>query len=209
VTYGDLQSNVVALLNRRDCSSALTTMFIQQAIQKIQRSLRVPAMEKSIVATVGSLFTDGLQVPGDLLQLIAITDEDCGLELKRGTLPQALALQKNAAPTGRPQLFTRRGAKFLIAPIPAQGKNIRMDYYAQFKPLVNLADTNVLTDIAPDLLLQGALVFACTHFNDKRKDGFTADYNATIDDINMQAARDELTGNAQIAPALHFDDEDY
>lgn len=208
MTYGDLQSNVVALLNRRDCSTALVTMFLQQATQKIQRSLRVPAMEKSIVATVGSLFTDGLQVPGDLLQLIAITDDDTGLELKRGTLQQALPLQKYDA-SGCPKLFTRRGAKFLIAPLPAQGKSIRMDYYAQFKPLVNTTDTNVLTDIAPDLLMQGALVFACTHFNDKRKDGFTADYNATIDDINMQAARDELTANAQIAPALHFDDEDF
>lgn len=205
--YSELQSNLTALLNRRDLTPALRDLFIQQAFQKIQRTLRVPAMEKSIVATVGSLFTDGLQVPGDLLQFIALTDNDTGLELKRGTLQQVLPRQKEDQ-SGCPKLFTRRGAKFLIAPLPSTGKTLRMDYYAQFKQLVNPTDTNVLTDIAPDLLLQGALVFACTHFNDKRKDGFTSDFNATIDDLNMQANRDELTANAQMAPALHFDDED-
>lgn len=206
MTYGELQSTFTALLNRRDNTSDKTKAFLQASIQKIQRSLRVPAMEKSIQATIGNLFTDGLDVPGDLLQFIALTDVTTGDELVRSTLPEVLHAQINET-TGCSRIFARRGSKFLIGPKPQAGSKLRMDYYAQFAPLVNDGDTNVLTDIASDLIYQGALVFAATHFNDKRKSDFQADYNKTFDDLTEQADRDELTGNACVAPAFRFDED--
>lgn len=206
MNYSDLQSNFTALLNRRDLTPTLTNLFLQQSFQTIQRTLRIPAMEKSLLATIGSVFTDGLQVPGDLLQLIAITDNDTGLELKRATLPQVLPVQLQDA-SGLPYMFTRRNATFLIAPLPKSGKVLRMDFYAQFPTLVLPTDTNVLTDIAPDVVLTGALVRACTYFSDKRKDGFKADFELAMLELNMQANADELTANAQVAPAFSFDED--
>lgn len=206
MNYGELKSEVAALLNRRDNTPTLTVSFIRSSLQKIQRELRVPAMEKSIVATVGNLFTDGLAVPGDLLQFIALTDVLSGNELTRTTLPVVLQLQKNDQ-SGCPKHFHRRGSKFLIAPLPDQGAQLRLDYYAAFKPLVADSDTNVLTDIAPDLIIRGALVFAATHFSDKRKADFKADYQEIFDGLQDQANRDELTGNAVVAPAYRFDED--
>jgi len=43
---GEIRAHFIALLNRSDCSNALADTFIDQAITRIQRQLRVPAMEK-------------------------------------------------------------------------------------------------------------------------------------------------------------------
>lgn len=204
MAYSDIQTEFLARLNRRDCTPTLGKYFIQNSIKRIQRELRVPAMEKGIVATIGNIFSGGLDVPGDLIQLIAITSEDSGKELKRSSLQKVLITQKYAG-NAYATMFSRRGSQFLLAPLCNQGDKIRMDYYAAFAPLVNDSDSNVLTDIADDLIIFGALVYGCTHFNDKRKDGFETDYQSRLSELNDQAVKDELTGNAQVDPAHNLD----
>lgn len=63
-----LTAQLVALANRRDFTSntALQTVFINQGIQRIQRELRVPAMEKSVLVTmngIGSVTIGGTAFP--------------------------------------------------------------------------------------------------------------------------------------------------
>lgn len=203
MAYSDIQTEFLARLNRRDCTPTLGKYFVQNGIKRIQRELRIPAMEKGIVATIGNIFSGGLDVPGDLIQLITITSEDCGSELDRVDLEKVLKTQKYAA-QDHAKMYCRRGSQYLLAPICNQGDTIRIDYFAAFAPLVNDADTNVLTDIADDLIILAALVEGCTHFNDKRKDGFETDYAGRRDELNGQALKDELTGNAKVSAALNF-----
>jgi hypothetical protein len=203
MTYSDIQTEFLARLNRRDCTATLGKYFIQDGIKRIQRELRVPAMEKGIVATIGNIFSGGLDVPGDLIQLITITSEDAAEELDRRDLETVLKRQKYEA-QGYAQIFCRRGSQYLLAPLCNQGDVIRIDYYAAFAPLVADTDTNVLTDIADDLIILAALVEGCTHFSDKRKDSFESDYTARRDELNEQATKDELTGNAKVATAFNL-----
>jgi len=51
----DITTQVTGLMNRRDftASTSLQTTFINQGIMRLQRELRVPAMEKSINVTFG------------------------------------------------------------------------------------------------------------------------------------------------------------
>jgi hypothetical protein len=160
-------------------------------------------MEKGIVATIGNIFSGGLDVPGDLIQLISITSQDTGDELTRASLQRVLRSQLHDG-NDYANMFTRRGSQFLLAPLCNQGDKIRIDYYAAFTPLVADSDTNVLTDIADDLIIFGALIYGCSHFNDKRKDGFEGDYTKRLGELNGQAIKDELSGNAQVDPALNL-----
>ncbi len=206
MNYGDIKTQFSGLLNRRDNTAALTTSFIDQSILRIQRTLRIPAMEKSITATVGSLYTSGLDVPGDLLQLIAITDETSEtevVELTRVSLPEVLLIL-NSGETGSARHFARRASKFVIAPKPVEGSVLRMDYYATFRALSADEDTNVLGDVAPDAIIYGALSYAASYFLDKRQADFEARFNQIMGDLDMQALRDELTGNAQVKPASYY-----
>ncbi len=206
MNYGDIKVQFTGLANRRDLTTALTTSFLQQSILRIQRDLRVPAMEKSITATVGNLYTSGLDVPGDLLQLQAITDEtdpNNVVELHRAALPDVLD-RLNIRATGPARVFSRRASKFVIAPKPLLGSVLRMDYYATFRTLSADADTNVLADIAPDLIIYGGLAYAAAYFLDKREGAFEARFQQILQALQDQALRDELTGNAQVQPASNF-----
>ena len=43
-TYLELQTDVINLINRSDCTTALAKTFLQQAQRKIQRNLRPKVM---------------------------------------------------------------------------------------------------------------------------------------------------------------------
>ena len=83
-TYLELQTDVINLINRSDCTTALAKTFLQQAQRKIQRNLRIQSMEKSYQITAGtsgsSIYdaTNGkIVIPGDFLELVYIyTDND-------------------------------------------------------------------------------------------------------------------------------------
>lgn len=210
MNYGDIQTQFTGLMNRRDLTPTLATSFLLQSIMRTQRILRIPAMEKSITATIGNLYTNGLTVPGDLLQFIAMTDETDSahmVELTRVALPEVLRVLNygdGTSQTNPGTIFARRASKFLIAPKPVFGTVLRLDYYATFKTLSAPTDTNVLGDVAPDAIIYGALSYGAAYFLDKRQKEFEARYTQIRDDLQSQADRDELTGNAQVMPAAHF-----
>jgi hypothetical protein len=204
-----MQTQFAGLMNRRDLTTALTQAFLQQSILRTQRTLRVPAMEKSITATVGSTFT-GLTVPGDLLQFISMTDETNPgnvVELTRVALPEIL--RRNSFDAGSSTvmpvtMFARRASKFIVAPKPPAGSVLRMDYFATFKTLSVPTDSNVLSDVAPDAIIYGALSYAAAYFLDKRMKDFEDRYTQIVTDLQSQADRDELSGNAQVMPSSYF-----
>jgi len=202
-TYGELKSDFAALLNRRDSTPAQHVVWLQMGLKKVQRSLRIPAMEKAIVATIGNLYSGGLAVPGDLLKLISITNNDTGDELERKSSQEVLDQIEYGC--GDPRMYFRRGSKFVIGPTPVAGTALRMDYYAQFAALSADSDSNVLTDIAPDLMLYAGLVYAGLHFNDKRTKDWGGIYGDIYAELMKQGEDDELTGNAQVSPAFRMD----
>ena len=64
MNYGDLKSHFNDLLNRSDMTAALTTLFIDQSIARIQRQLRVPLNENK---TTYSIISDCISHPTDRL----------------------------------------------------------------------------------------------------------------------------------------------
>jgi len=198
MNYGELQDLFKKRLNRRDVTQSLVEAFIKDAIQRAQRLLRSPGSEAASIITVGEAF-DGLAIPGDYLKLISITVNDN--ELVRRDLGTCLKGAKNP---GIPRFFARNRNQFLLAPRPVAGDEITIVYHADFSALSSLEDTNWLTEIAPDVIIDGALSDACDHFSDPRASTFEANFIKSITDLNMQASDDELTNAAQ-APGFSLD----
>jgi hypothetical protein len=217
--YSDVKQRFKDRLNRRDCSDTLADGFLQDAITRIQRTLRVPAMEKSINVTLDNVtyFTAniGLPIPSDYLNVREITVDD-KRELHKRDLTMILPLA--AVGVGDPLYYGRRGNKWIFAPTPAapfvdnagvtHNVSVRVDYYAEFPPSINPTDDTILTDIAADLVIYGALSYACDHFNDKRGDRFEKRFSQIKDDIQGMADDDELAGSAQVQPAYLFPPDD-
>ena len=202
-TYGEVKTEFTALLNRRDATSTQITTFLQNAIRRAQRTMRVPSMEKGVDITVGSPFL-GLPIPADFLELIRITDPD-GNELDNRDFTTVMKLSQD---TGISRTFARRGSYWRLGPTPVEDAVYRVDYFGEFDEVSADADENMLTLLMPDTIVYGALVFACRHFNDKRLPVMEETYKQIMAEVSEQALRDELSGGAVVSAAHPYPDDE-
>jgi hypothetical protein len=204
-TYGEVKTDFLALLNRRDITTAQTTIFLQNAIRRIQRTLRCPIQEAQTVVTMDA--TGVISIPDDYLQLIDLVNSD-GTPLRRVSLSEAYS---RATVTGSvPEVFARQRFEWIVGPVPAQGDTVTVDYYAEFADTTADADESTLTLLAPDLMMYCALGFAARQFNDKRLPIFEETYNALFQEVQSQADNDELTAGAVVGNAYTIPtDEEY
>ena len=187
--YSDLKNNFTSILNRRDITTSQINLFMQMAIQRIQRNLRVPAME--VTASVSTDGTGNVPVPGDMLEVIAIYANDAinQVKLNRKDLQTAI-LSSNQI--GIPDKYHRNGGNFLIGPVPVAGTTLYINYYQDAGGLSADTDHNWITDAAPDLLIYGALCRAADYFLDDRKQAFEDTYSQIEEDLRQMALQDEL-----------------
>lgn len=189
-----IRQQVSGLLNRNDATDAQLNVFIDQAVARIQRTLRVPSMEKVQIYTVSAETPEMLSLPNDFLQLKH-------LYTSTGTIDYTdlgTYLKTVDAPGSVPKIYTRVQGSLLIKPTPPEDYTITMVYYGEIPDLVNDTDTNFVTEIAPDLLVYGALTFAADFFIDDRKDAFeqiaVRVFNEVQDQANaMEFAQEGMT----------------
>jgi hypothetical protein len=211
MTLNDLTVQFQNLMNRTDlrANSALCTTFITQAILRIQRELRAPLQESTILYTVPSTYNAavGLAIPNDLLELIAINvGVNQEYELTRGNYSRVKDMAVNW-PNGDPEAFARLGGNWIIGPSPNVGDVIMIQYYASFPALVLSTDTNVLLQVAWDAPLYAALSAACDFYDDVRVDKFEKRYSQILQNLQNMADGDELTADAAMAPVYAWPDD--
>src|SRR5512139_3619897 len=215
-TYGDVRTKFISRMNRRDLDTTTADGFLQDAITRIQRIMRVPAMEKSLFINIDGNYTvnGGLLIPSDYLQLRQITYNDKS-ELQKQDVSIVLPIAQD---TGEPRVFCRRGGVWVLGPTPEGPTTdpvthvityniVRVDYYGEFASMTLPADSTILTSIASDLLVYGALAYACDHWSDKRGDKFEQRFTQILSDIEAMGDDDETAGGASVQPAYFFSDD--
>lgn len=199
---GQLRSHFKALLNRTDCSDDLANTFINQAIGRIQRVLRIPSMEKTQNYTF-TVQAGSFIVPSDLLEIINIYYDQ--YTLNRVSLRE-IKQMKHSGMSGAPQYFCRQGETVLIHPEPSTG-TLSVDYYGQFTDLTTDTSTNALTIIASDLITYTALSYAADYYLDERSQLFEAKSSQFLTEIQEQANEAEQSGSTQvIRPSISYSD---
>jgi len=198
---GEIRAHFIALLNRSDCSNALADTFIDQAITRIQRQLRVPAMEKQNTYDVTSATgVATLVMPSDLLEVIELYYD--GNSLTRIPLHEMVQYQKTGE-LGSPRFFCREQGNIKIHPMPSTG-NLYLNYYAEQDPLASDSDTNMLTNIASDLLTYTALSYAADYFLDERGAIFDQKSGSFLAEIQEHANSSEQSGVNQVVRPTHY-----
>ena len=197
MAYVDVKNQFLGLLNRRDITPSLTNTFMQFGIQRIQRELRIPAMEK-----LANFVTDGtynVAVPGDYLEMLSIYTNTTTSHT-RLTRVDAQSILDYSQQSGIPQFYSRIGGNFVVGPVPPSGTSVFIYYYADASALVADSDTNWITEIAPTLLIYAALSYASDYFLDDRKQMFEASYMQIAEQLQNMALQDELE-NASVSSA--------
>ncbi len=197
MAYSDVKTQFLGLLNRRDITPSLTNVFLNFGVQRIQRELRVPAMEK-----IAEFITDGtnkVPVPGDYLEVLNVyTNSSAEQNRLIKTDMQTILNFQNIS--GSPRYYTRISGNFHVGPFPAAGTSIFIHYYADCSSLNADTDTNWITEVAPTLLVYAALSYASDYFLDDRKQMFEASYIQIAEQIQNMALQDELE-NASVSSA--------
>jgi hypothetical protein len=202
MAYSDVKTQFTGILNRRDITPSLITTFMNMAIQRIQRNLRVPSMEKYVTVTMDGI--NPLLVPGDLLELISITAIDSSEAHKLQSTSFEETAQ-NSLTGGVPMLFYRTGGTYLLGPTPLAGQVLYLHYYADAQALSADTDTNWITEVAPDMLIYGALSYAADYYLDARRDSFEERFVGIMNDLQTMANSELLTGGAAIDPGYDLE----
>ena len=205
MTYGELQTHFTAVLNRRDLTATLRDTFLQMGIARIQRELRAPFMEKSVLVTIGSSY-DGIEIPSDYIALVALTATVGTTTYKLQRVDLETAKAEEAKGTAPPRVFARQGGKWVLGPTPAEDDVIRIDYYGEVGELSAADDENTLTIIAWDLIVYAALVLAAEYYLDRRLETFNDRYTQTLAALQGQADYDEIS-DAFMRPKDRFEDD--
>mgnify|MGYP000108232928 CR=1 FL=1 len=189
---GQLRTHFKAVLNRSDITDALADTFIDQGITRIQRSLRVPSMEKKHTYTFTSSASQ-VNLPADFLEAIDVYFADQALS--RIPMREMSAL-KAGNEVGTPRHFAREQGVLLLYPYPSSG-SLSLNYYASFTEMTSDSDENVLAAIAADLITYGALTYASDYYLDERAPIFAQKYQEFMTELQEQANDAETSGTLQ------------
>jgi len=189
---GELRAHFLALLNRTDCSNSLADTFIDQSIARIERTLRIPPMEKTNTYTItGS--TSFLTIPSDFLEITDFYYDSTNLS----RVPLAKLIEMSEAGTvGTPEVFSREGEVMKIYPYPTSC-TVTMNYYASFPAMTQDSDENDLALMGSDLITYGALSYASDYFLDERGQLFESKFVQFMAEVQEQANDAETSGTVQ------------
>lgn len=201
MTYAELKAQFNALLNRTDLTTALQTLFLDQAVTRSQRELRVPGNEKEVETTVGAVFT-GLTVPSDYIQTISMECEDEPVEY----LPVGTFRKLGVPTSGQPHYYTRVLGVISFNPNPSADMVIAHSYYGEFPSFGAESASTVLSVSLSDLVLYGALSFAADYYLDERAISFEQRFQSIL--VAVQAQGYDADGfNSAVQPAYSLDND--
>lgn len=210
MNYTSLKSSISDWIARSDLADATLDDFIDLAEARINRKLRIRAMEATYFRALDS--DSSAAVPATWLQwrdafLYQGTPdtEDTFNELANAiTFPlntatvggAAESFSRSAADGGS---VTRIGSRFYISGKPAGTFTLGGIYYAAFTPLSSGDLTNWLTDNAPDLLLAACMSEAAAYVKSERQMQYwTARYASLIDELQDQDTREMWAGEQMV-----------
>ena len=211
MNLGDLRTAFKSLLSRDDCMDTLATTFLIQGLQRMQRVLRVPSMERLVVynsdPTTATTLSQ-IPIPNDFIQPIDI------LVMNDGSMPgydtgAMVALEKQSfrqlqsVPAGySPKAYARYQASFYFRGTVPATMETHLYYYGEFSPLADDTSENEIMASSPDLVTYAALSLAADYFQMPQASGWEDRYQQYLLEVTAMAIDIDANGGpSAIAPA--------
>lgn len=193
-TKASFRAKVVDFLNRPDLTTSKADEFLLDALTRVEGDLRVPSMEMSVSATVGSLGL--ITIPNGFLEAQRIEADDVPISL---VTPERLL---RVSPTvGGPAWAARVQGKYAIRPYPQSYATLY--YWGAFNPLVADTDTNALLEGDSKVLFYAWLSYAADYFRMDELTLWEQRYQGEKDRLNLLAQDADLgPGPQAVLPAF-------
>jgi hypothetical protein len=181
--YTNLQASIANWLNREDLTTAIPD-FVQLAESRLNKELRVAAMEKAAYATL----TNGqVPLPLDWLEARRIIGAN-----STALMPLSPTMAGNlypSGPAGVPVFYTISGNMLVTYPNGGSSGQVTMIYYSRIPTLLAYG-TNWLLTKAPDCYLYGALLEAAPFLgDDQRVETWATLFQRSMESLNAADIR--------------------
>ena len=191
-TYAQLQASIAAWATRSDLTATIPD-FVTWAHEEICRRLRCGTMLVSASATVA---TETMAAPTDFAAVssfyLILTPRR---KLQINTAAGIQDLISSTSTATYPTDVAVEGVNFRFGPLFSGSAAAQILYFARPTTLVNATDTNVILTKYPYLYLYGALEALFRYLeDDNNADRYGAQFGGLIESINMQEAKDALSG---------------
>lgn len=209
-TLASIRNRVLDDLKRDDVTRAADGSYtdfrrldrwINDSIRRIQGLLKTPMTERVARAIVPDASTGRVVIPADLVGLINLFADG---RILGQVSPTEVNAARRGAP-GYPSIFYKQAGQYVLGPSPAAGVVIDIEYFGTLSELVLPTDTNILLEVAPDLVTLGALVAGGGWSYDPANQTRWADlFTTRFKELQEQADRDILN-SAAISPCSSYD----
>lgn len=163
-SYTNLKSALATALHRSDLTAVIPD-FLTLAEDKLNKRLRLRAMENRVTASVSSEY---MALPTQFLAVKNLQVNSSPRVYLKFATPDILDIKyPDPTITNTPQYFTFVGGQIQLAPVPDATYTIEMDYYKSFA--IATDGTNWLLTNAPRCYYYGALMEAAAHMKDDKR----------------------------------------
>lgn len=214
MTFAELKTQFIDYLNRADLSATLQSLFVNNALRKLERRYNFRYME---TRDTTSTITDGeMTVPTrykNTIYFYAIASNEYTL-LTKGS-PRFVIGQETTTSTGVPLLYARikniaGDDKFRFRPTSTGSYTIDFYYRTTSAELSGDSDTNWWTLNHPEILIYGAVLESIPYLDITRstmEKGFVDDtktaYNEALKEILDNEREEILAGSPQATGASY------
>lgn len=190
MTYAELKTNIADWLHRSDLTAKIDT-FIDLFEARVNRSLRVPEMEKRATATPTDEY---VALPDDFLELRNIQINGSVTTLLEYASPQKI--DASGLTTGTARYYSLVGNEFQLNPSAADSE-VEIAYYGKITPLDDTNTSNFLLESHPDYYLMGCIYEALVYTIDDRRNE-VAQIVAEKEDAIMRKGKDKQYGSGPL-----------
>ena len=199
MNYGELKNYLRTLVNRTDFPDTLAAQFIEQSQVRIERRLRLTAMEKFVDFTLTS---GSFRVPSDLLDIIDIWSGSREME----RVDTSRYLRTSEGP-GEPRVFFQSGHSLFMRPVPPSDLPIKLRYYAAQPRLTLNTDTNLWSMSAVDALVYGAAELAGDYYEDERLARYSQKFETSMLELEEQSYREDFSGPMTVSASYSYPED--
>lgn len=200
LTLVDFRERVRNWSNRSDLSDSLLNDFINIALARANRILRIPVLEGVVTLDI----VDGKsQLPRDYLEAkeLKVTTNNVSVTLERKDIH--FVDEVSSKSQGIPLYFSRKSNEFFYAPSPTSVTTAELYYYVVLSSLVNDTDTNWFITDAPEMILYGALSELFLYVKNPTAAGqWEAKFRAAMDEVQSMANQADWSGDTLSITAM-------
>ncbi|MES1994446.1 MAG: hypothetical protein V4457_12855 [Pseudomonadota bacterium] len=210
MSYQDMKDDFVAILDRDDMTTAQADIFLRQGMSRIQRTCRLPSMERAQLITPTTFAMSEFPVPTDLIQIIDILVPLSGNSVGQMTSLKRLSYRRlmEQPSTATPFAYARgQTLIYLRGSIPI-GTQLQFLYYGNFSSFASTTADNELSASFPDFGVYAALSYAGDHFEHPLTAQWEARYQSIKTEVQSLAIDLETEGGVQVIEPIYAYNED-